>query len=146
MVRYIRVWLFLLPASHLGALLEPLLLLGDQHHPRERLGHLRTQRMLTVGMRVVRVVRAATRHVPLPTAVHKLPVVPPASALLPLPDPARLFHDPAVAPAAQARLVQRFGGVPVDAAATVQWQFTKNENKFRLPLGIIQVTCRYDET
>ena len=132
-----RVRKFLLPASHLGALLEPLLLLGDQHHPGERLGHLRTQRVLTVGVRPVRVARAAAaRHVPLPTAVRKLSIVTTASTLLPLPDPARLFHDPAVAPAAQARLVQRFGGIPVDAAATVQWQFTKNEKKFRLLLGI----------
>ena len=118
---YICVRLFHLPASHLGALLEPLLLLGDQHHPGERLGHLRTQRVLTVGVRVVRVVRAAARHVPLPTAIRKLSVVPAAASLLPLTDPARLFHDPAVASAAQARLVQRFGGISVDAAATVQW-------------------------
>ena len=66
-----------------------------------------------------------SRHVTLPITIHKLSV--PAS--LPLPDPCdcRLFHDSATAPAAANRLVQRFGGTAVDAAAAVKWQLTEKE-------------------
>ena len=90
--------------AHLCALLEPFLLLGDQHDAGERLGHLGTQRVLLAAVIGVRV--RVSRHVPLPITVHKLSVV--SAPLLPLPDAARLFHDPAAAAAAAAtRLVQR---------------------------------------
>lgn len=101
--------------THLCALLEPLLLLGDQHHARQRLGHLRTQRVL-LTVTLIRI----SRQVPLPMTIHKLSV----SASLPLPDPGCLFHDPATAADAATRLVQRFSGIAVDAAAAVQWQLT----------------------
>ena len=82
-------------------------------------------RVLTVIVILSRI----SRHVALPITIHKLSV----SASLPLPDPGRcrMFHDPATAPAAAAaaatRLVQRFSGIAVDAAATVQWQLTEKK-------------------
>ena len=116
--------------THLCALLEPLLLLGDQHHTRERLGHLGTQRVRVLT--VIVILSRISRHVALPITIHKLSV----SASLPLPDPGRcrMFHDPATAPAAAAaatRLVQRFSGIAVDAAATVQWQLTEKSRYIR---------------
>ena len=104
--------------THLCALLEPLLLLGDQHHTRERLGHLGTQRVRVLT--VIVILSRISRHVALPITIHKLSV----SASLPLPDPGCLFHDPATAADAATRLVQRFSGIAVDAAAAVQWQLT----------------------